>query len=417
MSRLTRSLTMLGALALLFPAGRLAGQARPAPVSLPGVFDGGYLVFQSTDSSFKYWLDGRIQLDGAKYWGSKNDLADGTHVRRARLGVKTTMFRTWLGEIDIDFAGDAVEMKDLWVGYQGFKNSLIRIGNFKEPFSLETLTSSKYITFMERSWIDNLSPDRHIGVGYSRWGNRWQVSAGAFGQGPPDVDATGQDEATGFTGRFTVAPILGDRRLLHFGIAASKRNPDAGAAADANQQRFRARPETMVNRARFLSTGKIKNVDHTSLYNAEMAAVAGSVSIQAEYTMAVVHRLDDLKSAKFDGGYVFASVFLTGESRPYLAQEGEFDRIIPRSSHGAVELAARFSRMSLNDDATGVAILGGKGTNYTLGATWYFNSNFKFQANFVRVITDANAKPDQGTAPLVAGDKFNILQVRWGLAF
>jgi phosphate-selective porin OprO/OprP len=254
-------------------------------------------------------------------------------------------------------------------------------------------------------------------VGYSRWGNRWQVSAGAFGQAPPDVDATGQDEATGLTGRFTIAPILGDRRLLHFGVAASKRTPNAGAAADANQARFRARPETMVNRARFLSTGKIKDVDHTSLYNAEMAAVAGPVSIQAEYTLAAVRRLNGLKTAKFDGGYAFISVFLTGESRPYLASEGEFDRIIPRSRHGALELAARYSRMSLNDDAVGVAILGGKGTNFTLGANWYFNSNFKLQANYVRVVTDENAKPDQGTAPLVAGDKFNILQVRWALSF
>lgn len=417
MSARVRIASILLAATGLLQIGVLHAQEPGKPVPLPGAYDGGYLVFQSADSAFKYWLDGRVQLDAAWYGGSKNALANGTHVRRARIGFKATMFTNWLGEIDVDFAGDAVEMKDLWIGYTGLKNTLLRVGNYKEPFSLETLTSSKYITFMERSWIDNLSPDRHIGAGGSVWGSHWQASGGIFGQAPPDVDETGQDEATGFTGRVTVAPVIGTRRLLHLGVSASRREPDAGAAADANQQRFRARPETMVNRARFISTGKIKNVDHTSLYNAEFAAVGGPFSLQAEYTRAVVRRLGDLESAKFGGGYVFGSVFLTGESRPYLAHEGEFDRVIPKSRKGAVEIAARFSTLSLNDTTTGVAITGGKGTNYTLAANWYVNANFKFSINYVRVTTDENAKPDQGTAPLLSGDNFNIVQIRWALAF
>lgn len=403
--------------ASLFQAAGLAGQQPGKPVPLPGAYDGGYLVFESQDGAFKYWLDGRIQLDAGWFGGSKNTLANGTHVRRARIGVKATLFTDWLAELDIDFAGDAVEMKDLWIGYSGLQNTVIRFGNMKEPFSLETLTSSKFITFMERSYIDNLAPDRHIGAAVSYHGKQWQAAAGIFGQGPPDVDATGQDEATGFTGRFTVAPINREGRLLHLGVSASMREPPADAAADANQQRFRARAETMLNRARFLSTGKIKNVDKTLLYNAEVAGVAGPVSLQAEYTRAVVRRLLDLKAATFKGGYGMASVFLTGESRPYLANEGEFDRIIPRSTHGALELAARVSTLDLNDETVGVAILGGKGVNYTIAANWYLNANFKFAINYVRVTTDENAKPDQGTAPLLAGDNFNILQVRWALAF
>ncbi|HEX7023223.1 MAG TPA: porin [Gemmatimonadales bacterium] len=401
--------------AFLSQAPGSAAQQPGQPVPLPGVFDGGYLVFQSRDSAFKYWLDGRIMLDAAWYGGSRNTLSNGTAVRRARIGVKATLFTDWLAEIDVDFAGDAVEMKDLWIGYGGLRNALFRFGNMKEPFSLETLTSSKFITFMERSWADNLSPDRHIGAAASFFGKQWQVTGGIFGQGPPDVDETGVDEATGFTGRATVAPILRERRLLHVGVSASRREPDAGAGTDANQQRFRARPETMVNRARFLSTGRIRNVDYTMLYNGELAAVAGPFSVQGEYTRAVVHRLEDLESATFEGGYGMASFFLTGESRPYLAHEGEFDRVIPRSKHGALEVAARVSTLDLNDRTAGVDILGGKGVNYTVAANWYVNSNFKFSLNYVRVTTDENAVPDQGTE--FPGDNFNILQIRWALAF
>ena len=54
---------------------------------LTGTYDNGYLVAQSKDGDFKYWLDGRINLDWAMYQGAKNRLAAGFEVRRARIGV------------------------------------------------------------------------------------------------------------------------------------------------------------------------------------------------------------------------------------------------------------------------------------------------------------------------------------------
>ena len=95
-----------------------------------------------------------------KYSGAENRLPDGFEVRRARIGVKATLFTDWLAEIDVDFADNVVEIKDLWAGYAGFDNSVIRVGNHKAPFGLETLTSSKNIIFIERSYIDSWAPDR-----------------------------------------------------------------------------------------------------------------------------------------------------------------------------------------------------------------------------------------------------------------
>ena len=404
------------ALLIVLPAG-LAAQRRdvPPPVPLPGMYDGGYLVFQSADSAFKYWFDARAMIDGALYDGSKNELANGVEIRRARLGLKSTYYRNWLGEIDVDFAGDEVEVKDLWIGHTT-DNGLLRVGNFKEPFSLETLTSSKFITFMERSYVDAFSPDRHIGVSYSRWGSRWQASAGAFGQGSGDVDATGQDQGYGLTARFTAAPFLSRDRVLHIGVGVSRRTPDAGVGSTANRIRIRARPETDVNQARFFSTGRIANSEYEMLYNVELATVRGPLSGQGEFTLAEVHRYAGRPAANFWSGYAFVSYFLTGESRPYLVREGEFDRIFPKSSRGAWEIAARYSTIDLNDNSAGVGILGGRGNNYTIGINWYVNPNLRFMANYVRVVTDANSIPDQGTAPLIPQDKFNVMQVRASLA-
>ena len=61
--------------------------------------------------------------------------------------------------------------------------------------------------------------------------------------------------------------------------------------------------------------------------------------------------------------------------------------------------------------------MGGKATNYTAGLTWHINTNLKWMVNFVRVETDENSEPDLGVDPIVAGDKFNIIQTRFALAF
>ena len=174
-------------------------------------------------------------------------------------------------------------------------------------------------------------------------------------------DASGRDEAFAFTGRFTVSPINRPGELVHFGIAASRRTPEAATGADTNTVRFRARPETNVSKARFLTTGKIRSTDYTMYGNAELALMKDAVSLQAEYTQVDVHRLAGLKTASFNGYYVYASYFLTGEKKVWLSDEAEYDRVIPKSSKGAWELAARVSNMNLNDNRDGVGNSGWSG--------------------------------------------------------
>ncbi len=405
-------------------AALLATRALPAQTTTttptPSQYSGGYLVFRSADSAFEYLLDGRVQIDAAFYRGGNNRLGSGTDVRRARLGWKATMYRDWHGEIDADFASNAVEIKDAWIGYEGFRNSLIRAGNFREPFSLETLTSSKYINFMERSYIDNLSPDRRLGFGAQTHGSMWFASAGVFGQEVATVDASGRGEGWSTTGRFVLAPIHKDGKLIHIGGALSRRTPDAATGADTNTVRFRARPESWISKARFISTGKVRFVDHTSYYNGEFASTWGPGLLQAEYTRVTLRRLDAtpvLKDPSFGGGYVAATVFLTGEHRPYLMSEGEFDRVIPKRDIGAWELTARWSTLDLNDPTPGLDIKGGRETNYTLGLNWHINPNFKWMVNHVWVHNDDNAVPDLGITPFVPGGNFRILQTRFALAF
>lgn len=59
-------------------------------------------------------------------------------------------FGHWDAELDIDFADHEVDVKDAYIQYQ-WAHTYHRSGQFKEPFSQERLTSSRYTLFMERA--------------------------------------------------------------------------------------------------------------------------------------------------------------------------------------------------------------------------------------------------------------------------
>lgn len=425
-------------------------QSKP-PVPLAGSYDNGYLVAQSADGAFKYWLDGRINLDFATYQGQKNRLPTGFEVRRARLGVKATVFTNFLAEIDIDFADNQVEMKDVWMGYAGLRHTLIRVGNHKAPFGFDTLTSSKNIMFIERAYTDSWAPDRLMGVSISHWERAWQASAGVFGQAAGDFNdkdtltggGAGSNQGYSLVGRFSAVPINRANGVLHLGVAASRRTPDvnkiptSGAdlvdrLAASRVMKFDSRAETHVSRAKFLSTGDMKYVDHAGQWAGELAGTVGPLSFQSEYqTTMVVRRKTSVANYAdhtFQGYYGQVMVFLTpNDRRPYIVSEGEFGRVVPQSRKGAVEVGLRYSRLELDDNTATDPILGGNATNVMAGVTYFMNTNHKLLLNVGWVRNNDHAKPNKEYAPLplgtsttqsaVVGDRFRIFAIRYQLAF
>jgi len=376
--------------------------------------DEGILILQSKDGSFKYQLDARLYLDGTVYNEDEDiiDLHSGAEVRRMRFAIKATLWTNWLAEIDFDFAGNEVDIKDAFMGYQGVKNTLFKIGQFRSPFSLEELTTSRYISFIERALPNAFPPGRLIGFGVTRWGKNWQVSAGIFGQEAGDVDeeeGENSDEGASVVGRFTIAPLYKNNNILHLGASYAYRTTDAFT----EKMRFRGYDESKISKIRFLNTGKVKDIDHTSLYGLEAVLQLGSFHLQGEYIGANIARLDDSDKLDYSlkGAYVFASFFVTGDSMPYLVDSGEFGRIIPKKKSGAIELLARYSWIDLNDLEAGIE--GGEGKNFTLGLNWYLNPNYKVMFNYVHVDHDQYADANGDWTVPEGGFDYDAFMVRF----
>ena len=62
------------------------------------------------------------------------DYNDGTLLRRARLGLEGTAFKWFTYRAEVDFAGNAVNITDMYLQYTKIPKTVLTIGQHKAPF-------------------------------------------------------------------------------------------------------------------------------------------------------------------------------------------------------------------------------------------------------------------------------------------
>ena len=388
--------------------------------------DKGKLEWTSADGATSFRLVGRIQYDGIAFFGADNRLPNGSAIRRARIGYKARIAKDFVSEFDVDFAENGTDIKDAFVGYEGFKNSLIQIGNFKAPFGMDTLTSSKDIWFVERAYPDAWTPDRRLGAGYHYGGENFSAAADFFGQAI-SIEATGVRQGYGWAARGTWAPVMkSETRAIHIGAATNMRKTDAAVNGSGTLPPpawaidFSSRPEaTKASKAKFLNTPTMQNVAWIRQYGAELAGVWDAFAWQAEYQTTSVVRRDGfptLSDHGFDSWYAQVSWVISGGKRKYEAADGLVGRVTPSGKAGAFELLARYSEMDLNDITAVDPIKGGSAKNFTVGLNWYPNSNFRVMLDWTNVNNDEYAKP-KAVYGGIANDDFDEVQFRFQFNF
>jgi phosphate-selective porin OprO/OprP len=382
-------------------------------------------------------VGGRIMADWALFGQSGahrsayGNIENGCEFRRARFFIRGDAFHVIDYKLEMDFADAAgtgvalpgtlqsTSFKDVYITVKELPVlGRVRIGHFKEPFSLEESTSSKYITFMERALgINAFSPSRNMGImtfDHSA-GERVTWAIGAFrtemGDEPPIRRSDGG--GTSLTMRATCLPWYdegsGGRGLLHAGIAYSFRDVDDGTA------RFDSYPEADLA-PDVVDTGVIDGVASWQLLGLEAAWVYGPLSVQTEYFGTYLRR-PGRPRADFRGYYVFVSYFLTGENRVYDRASGIFRRVRPfenffrvrteqgiSTGKGAWEVAYRHSCIDLTD----AGIRGGRASNHTLGLNWYLNPYTRIMWNYV------HSRARIGTA---AESDLNVFEMRAQIDF
>ncbi len=368
-------------------------EAQPQPNDLRLYWKEG-IRMDSADKKIKLKFGGRLMADMGWIGGSnlENDLGitlhDGVEFRRARLYVAGDFYEDLFFKLQFDFAGGDADLKDAYLKIK--KVPLlgnITLGHFKEPFSLEELTSSKYVTFLERALPNVFVPGRNVGIMASdtAFDKQMTWAVGAF-RSTNDYGMLVSNDSYNVTTRMTWNPLYEDkgRKVAHLGGSYSLVNPSGGV-------RIRQRPEAHWT-LRLTDTGTFAEPDYMNLFGAEGAIVCGPFSVQAEYIANAVDARTMANDPYFYGWYVQASYFLTGEHRPYKQSSGTFSRVKPKRNWredggwGAWELAARYSYLDL--DASGLPVSARELQNVTVGLNWYLNPNVRLMWNYIHSMVD-----------------------------
>jgi phosphate-selective porin OprO/OprP len=415
------------------------GKSVAVRVSLNPESRDGILMFSSSDNRFKYWFDNRVYVDGAAYFGDNADIGNGVNIRRMRFAMKTILWGHWGGEIDFDFAYNEVDIKDAFVRYIGDNNWQVKAGNFKEPFSMEETTTSRYVTFIERPMITKLTPSRHLGISFRKFGHRYFAEAGLFSSEIVNDLMQDQNKKQGTsagwsaTGRMAYAPVKTRDMVLHFGLAGSYRTPKIPELGDpVNSFRFSSRAETSINRKKYVDTDDISDSKSMILYGFETAFVYKNFKIAGEYIGSKIQR-DETKTAVgedkayINGFFINGGWLITNADYYYNMAEAEFSQINFRNyNKGVLEFALRYSFTDANSfkDGSDIPYIpGGSCEIYTAGLNYYFNYNVKIMLDYSYVNNDrwADGKGKYDTYKDMptgkAGIDFGMLQARIEIDF
>jgi phosphate-selective porin OprO/OprP len=348
--------------------------------------------FESADGAFQFHVGGRVEMDVAWFdqdddlveqleaaGSDEPDWGDAGEVRRARVRMEGLLYDSVEFKFQYEFAGGDAEAKDLYMGLPDLPFGSLRVGHFKEPYSLQQLTSSRDNTFMERGLIGSFEVQRNTGAMLHDhvMDDRMTYALGVFRQ--TDEFGSSSGDGYNFNGHVTGLPLYEEegRQLVHLGLGYSYRDLDDGV-------RFRRRPEVHLTPDRLVDTGEF-DADTASLVNLESALVYGPLSFQAEYSATAIDS-DEGDDPDFYGYYIEASYFLTGEHRPYKRTGGVFTRVRPKRNFrgkeggpGAWQVAARYSHIDLEDGN----INGGEMDTITAGVNWYLNPNTRVTVNYV----------------------------------
>ena len=398
------------------------GLEEPSPETFRFFWKNG-LRIESMDGSFKFKLGGRIQNDWAFYESDSKveavvgKIEDGTEFRRARFYLSGTIHDRVYFKAQYDFADGDADFKDVYMGLKGIPYiGHIQVGHFKEPFSLAQLTSSKYISFMERSIVDEEVEGRNTGfmVFNDILDERGTWAIGLFQRTDNFGNASNETDFN-VTGRLTALPWYEDkgRRLFHAGVGLTHRSPHNRTAIDPTDGseiqvegvQINTPPESHLA-PDFLDTSVFR-ADSVNGINLESALVMGPLSVQGEYTHIAISGVPGGSDPDFGGWYVQLTYFLTGEHRHYDLGKAVFGRTKPKTNFlgpdgggGAWEVGARYSSLDLNDGV----IRGGELDDVTLGLNWYLNPNTRVMWNFIY-------------ADLRDAGRENIFQMRFQIDF
>jgi phosphate-selective porin OprO and OprP len=395
------------------------------------------LSFESGDGKFKASINGRVHADyrffdyndgdrnvaplAATITNSipsvnGNTVSDTFELRRARLGFKASFKDYYEGEVVADLTDSAATIDVANLNVAWWKPVQFKFGIFKMPMSLEELTSSNNIDFMERSFANQLAPGKEIGamVHGSPFTGITYALAASNGNGrarEADIREDGKDVIGRVTANF--AEMMENKEMvMHAGLSYSTGDTPEGTVGASGRTEGRGatffRAPVLANAA----TG-FGGIDRSRL-GLEGAVAYGPFKVQAEWLQlnsdfSTISATNIKKNYDLDieNWYAEALWTITGEAYADAYKGGSWSSLKPKNDFdpttfkgGLWELGVRYSEFDATDynaagieqgttlgaaDARITTKAGGfaQAEAWTAGVKFIPNSNMRFMLNYI----------------------------------
>ena len=349
------------------------------------IYDGGYNFLGHND---KLKIAGWAQVDYRQFIG-KHAGVDQFLIRRARLDVRGTLEKVWDYRLYMGFGGaTSAKLQEAWLEYHKWEWFRVRMGQFKEPFSAEALTSARWIRFIERATgPSNLAPNEDIGIQVfgSLDCDKFTYAVAVYnGQGKNENDL---NDSKDLAVRITYQPLryqcdsIFNKLYLgtNFTTGYNKFDLDGKKNYTGLKTGFQTFEDNVEQRGNLFRYG----IDFEWCY--------GSYWIGGEY---IYHRrrgvrdADHCESVKTDAWYLAAAVLLTGEYQlcnKAIKPCRDFDPC-EHGAWGAWEVGARYDEFQTNHKPFTKHLIEGtdKLREYTVGVVWWPTSiHIRIMGNFI----------------------------------
>lgn len=397
---------------------KAAKKSESAATELTGKFNNGF-SWESGDKENSIALSGRIHADYRTFdVDSTNANAANTFdVRRAYIGASGRVAKDWTFEVVADVAQTTVPQLDVaWVNWGAYNGVQFRAGQFKMPMALEELTSSRFIDFQERSFVDQFAPAKERGAmihGSPFTGVFYGVAA-SNGNGKNNNETSAVTDGKDVIGRLgaNFAEIIGNKDMvLHV----------AGAFSDGKEAAALAIPSarTEGRGLTFFAGPTLANDYDRKRTAAEVSLAWNQFKVQGEMLNANFKTINGpVIDRDIETSYAEVMWLITGEKYADAYRGGAYGAIKPNRAFkkgtdgwGAWELGLRYSKFDAGDFPATAASTNGADA-MTVGLKWLPNTNTRVYLNYIQTDFDQPITVAGGTT-----EKEKAITMRLGLYF
>lgn len=317
-------------------------------------------------------IGGLLQVDGRLFIGEHENKSTFL-IRRARVFFTGSLYNTFNYMLIGRWDNMVADIYQAWVEWRYPTWAHLRVGMFKEPFSLQALNHDAYLTFDERSLVV-FNYLQIIDIGAMVWGRTenesFEYGIGFFNGRGEKFDNNNNKEVVG---RVVIGmkPFYGK---LFWGLSGSKGRMNENISGNSFQTGGGTKFFTWANNA------KTPVMENGGLirWGTDVEYLRGPLRFAAEYLHTDWGRIDmGNVSSLFRGygAYTEVSYLVTGETKPRNGPVIPHHNFNGCDKWGAFELGIRYEHFYASNSVIKDGMATGANRVYgpTVAFNWYFN--------------------------------------------